>query len=197
MSQPALGAELLSQAFDLASTEPPSADPRKEPILVEITNTSTTVENVSFIFDAYWGFFFNFFHLVFYPSSDFLLRQILPEETSMQDREPDSPLNDPVDVEGGLVAVNTQTAQSGKQLMVRELFAQFISPQQTWTENLPMLADADFEISELIQLDISGVSSAVPSLQIEATTKKVLYLILLVHSIINWSDPSNQDFHYT
>ena len=52
MSQPALGAELLSQAFDSASTERPSADPRKEPISVEITDTSTIVENVSFIFDA-------------------------------------------------------------------------------------------------------------------------------------------------
>ena len=30
----------------------------------------------------------------------------------MQDREPDSPLNDPVDVEGGLVAANTQTVDS-------------------------------------------------------------------------------------
>ena len=30
----------------------------------------------------------------------------------MQDREPDSPLNDPVDVKGGLVAVHTQTIDS-------------------------------------------------------------------------------------
>jgi len=60
-----------------------------------------------------------------------------------------------------------------------------------------MFADADVEISELIQPDITGVSSAVPSLQIEATTEKVLYLILLVHSIINRFDPSNQDFPYT
>ena len=48
-----------------------------------------------------------------------------------------------------------------------------------------MFADADVEIFEPIQPDITGVSSAVPSLQIEATTKKVLHLILLVHSIIN------------
>ena len=39
------------------------------------------------------AFFFNFFHSVIYPSSDFLLRQTLPEETPMQDQEPDSPLN--------------------------------------------------------------------------------------------------------
>ena len=48
-----------------------------------------------------------------------------------------------------------------------------------------MLADADVEISEPIQPDITGVSLVVPPLQIEATTEKVLYLILLVHSIIN------------
>ena len=48
-----------------------------------------------------------------------------------------------------------------------------------------MFVDADVEISEPIQPDITGVSSAVPSLQIEATIEKVLHLILLVHSIIN------------
>ena len=48
-----------------------------------------------------------------------------------------------------------------------------------------MFADADVEISDPIQLDITGVSSAISSLQIEATTEKVLHLILLVHSIIN------------
>ena len=48
-----------------------------------------------------------------------------------------------------------------------------------------MFVDADVEISEPIQPDTTGVSLAVPSLQIEAITKKVLYLILLVHSIIN------------
>ena len=30
----------------------------------------------------------------------------------MQDQEPDSPLNDPIDVEGGLVVVDTQTVDS-------------------------------------------------------------------------------------
>lgn len=58
------------------------------------------------------AFFFNFFHSVFYPSSDFLLCQTCPEETPVQDREPDSPLNNPIDVEGGLVAVDTQTIDS-------------------------------------------------------------------------------------
>ena len=60
-----------------------------------------------------------------------------------------------------------------------------------------MLGDADVEISEPIQQDITGVSSAVPSLQIEVTTEKVLYLILLVHSIIIRSGPSDQVFSYT
>jgi len=113
VSQPALGAELLSQAFDSTSTEPPSADPRKELILVDITDTSTTSENVSFILDACWGNFFNFLiYSVLYPSSDFLMCQILPEEILAQDREPDSLLNDPIGVEGGLVAVDTQTVDS-------------------------------------------------------------------------------------
>ena len=38
-----------------------------------------------------------------------------------------------------------------------------------------MFVDANVEISEPTQPDITGVSSAVPSLQIEATTDKVLY----------------------
>ena len=38
-----------------------------------------------------------------------------------------------------------------------------------------MLVDADVEISEPIQPDTTGVSSVVPSLQIEAATEKVLY----------------------
>ena len=52
MSQPTLGVGLLSQAFDSAPTEPPSADPQKEPISVEIAYASITAENVSFILDA-------------------------------------------------------------------------------------------------------------------------------------------------
>ena len=58
-------------------------------------------------------FFFNFLiYSALYPSSDFLMCQILPEETPVQDREPDSPLIDPVSVEGGLVAVDTQIVDS-------------------------------------------------------------------------------------
>ena len=78
-SQPALGAGLLSQAFDSAPTEPPSADPQKEPISVEITDASITVENVSFIFDACQSIFFNFWsilasipNLAFYHARHFL-----------------------------------------------------------------------------------------------------------------------------
>ena len=58
-------------------------------------------------------FFFNFLiYLVLYPSSDFLTCQILPEETPVQDWKLDSLLNDPIGVEGGLVAVDTQTVDS-------------------------------------------------------------------------------------
>jgi len=44
-SQSALGAELLSQAFNSASTKPSSANPQKEPILVEPIDASKTVED--------------------------------------------------------------------------------------------------------------------------------------------------------
>ena len=72
--------------------------------MVDITDTSTTLENASFMLVGV--FFFNFLiYLVLYPSSDFLMFQILPKETPMQDREPDSPLIDPTGIEGGLVAV--------------------------------------------------------------------------------------------
>ena len=47
MSQPALGAELLSRAFKSASTEPSSADPQKGPILVETPDASKVAEDVS------------------------------------------------------------------------------------------------------------------------------------------------------
>ena len=69
-SQSALGAALLSQAFDLAPAEPLSADPQKEPISVEITNASTIAENVSFIIDARRSIFFNF--LIYSVSSSFI-----------------------------------------------------------------------------------------------------------------------------
>ena len=67
---------------------------------------------MSFIFDVYWGIFFEFFHSNCYPSPDFLLHQTLLEESSVQDREPNSLLNDPIDDDGGLVAVNPQTVDS-------------------------------------------------------------------------------------
>ena len=69
--------------------------------------------------------------------------------------------------------------------MVRDSFAQFVSLRQAWTKNLLMFADVDVETSRLIQPDIASVSLAVPSLQIEVTIEKVLFLILLVHSIIS------------
>ena len=47
-SQSALGAELLSQALDSTPTKPLSTDPQQEPILMEVTDASTTAENVNF-----------------------------------------------------------------------------------------------------------------------------------------------------
>ena len=50
--------------------------------------------------------------LGFHPSPRFLPCQILPEETPMQDQEPDSPLNDPIGVADDPVAAGTQTVNS-------------------------------------------------------------------------------------
>ena len=55
------------------------------------------------------------------------------------------------------------------------------------------IADTNVESSEPIQPDITGASSAVPPLQTEATTEKVLYP--LCHPfVINLFKPPNQDF---
>ena len=70
-SQSSLGAELLSQAFDSAPTEPSSADSQKEPISVEITDAPTTAENVSFfhfILDACWSIFWKVSDFIQFPS---------------------------------------------------------------------------------------------------------------------------------
>ena len=45
MSQSALGAELLSQAFKSAPTKSSSADPQKGPISVETADASRTAED--------------------------------------------------------------------------------------------------------------------------------------------------------
>jgi len=47
VSQPTLGAELLSQAFKSTSTDPLLADSQKESISVETTNASKAAEDVS------------------------------------------------------------------------------------------------------------------------------------------------------
>ena len=44
-SQPALGVELLSRAFKSALNHPSSADPQKELILAETTDSSRTTED--------------------------------------------------------------------------------------------------------------------------------------------------------
>ena len=95
MSQPALGAELLSQAFKSASTDPSSADPQKEPILVETTDASKAAEDVSPSIsppDAAKSFFLKFLIFIqFSPFFDHLPCQTPPEETFMQEQESNSP----------------------------------------------------------------------------------------------------------
>ena len=61
------------------------------------------------------AFSLTFDPLGFHSSSGFLPCQILPEETPTQEQEPDSPLNDPVGVEGDSIAVDTQTVDSPAQ----------------------------------------------------------------------------------
>ena len=90
-----LGVELLSQAFKSASTEPSSANPQKEPILVETTDASKTAEDVSPsisppVLPRYFSLKFLIF-IQFSPFSDHLPCQTLPEETFMEEQESDSP----------------------------------------------------------------------------------------------------------
>ena len=89
MSQLALGAELLSQAFKSASTDPSSTDPQKEPILVETTDASKVAEDVSPSIsppDAAKALFLKFLIFIqFSPFSDHLPCQTLLEETFMQE----------------------------------------------------------------------------------------------------------------
>jgi len=95
VSQPTLGVELLSQAFKSVSTDPSSAYPQKELILVETTNASKAVKDVSpsisppnaakALFLKFWIF------IQFSPFSDHLPCQTVPEETFMQEQESDSP----------------------------------------------------------------------------------------------------------
>jgi len=82
---------------DLAPTELPSADPRTEPISVEITDTSITAENVSSIFDTCWSIFLDYYS---HPLFGYLPYQTLFDETPVQEQESgNSPIgNDPVDV---------------------------------------------------------------------------------------------------
>ena len=143
-SQSTLGAELLSQAYDSAPTEPSSADSQKEPILVEITDASKMTGDVSPSIappDVAKVFSLNsWFLFSFHPSSDLLSHQILSEETPMQKQESGSPPidNDHVDVENDPV-VDTHTADSLviTQLMVRKSYIPFIFLQWLWTKKFP------------------------------------------------------------
>ena len=89
MSQPALGVELLSQAFKSASTDPSSADPQKEPISIETTDASKAAEDVSPSIsppDAAKALFLKFLIFIqFSPFSDHLPCQTLHGETFMQE----------------------------------------------------------------------------------------------------------------
>ena len=102
-----MGSELLSQAFDSAPTEPPSTDPRMEPISAEITDTPIMTENVSSIFEFYWSILLDFLihcysHLLF----GYSLSQTSFDETFVQEQEPSSsPVgNDPIDLGNSPVA---------------------------------------------------------------------------------------------
>ena len=78
--------------FDSAPIESSSADPQKEPILIEIT-------------DAFSQKFLILFN--FYPSSNFSLCQILPEEIPMQEQESNGFL-----IENNLAIADIQTVDS-------------------------------------------------------------------------------------
>ena len=52
----------------------------------------------------------------FHSKSGFLSCQTLSEETPTQEQEPDSPLNDPVGIEGGPVDSPAQHATDGKEV---------------------------------------------------------------------------------
>ena len=96
---------------DLAPAEPPLADPRTEPISVEITDTSTTAENISSILDTRWSIFFNsLIHYYSHPLFGYLSYQTLFDETPVQEQEPgSSPIgNDPIDL-GNNPVVGVQT----------------------------------------------------------------------------------------
>ena len=54
--------------------------------------------------------------LSFHSSPGFLPCQILPEETPTQEQEPDSPLNDPVDIKGDPIDSLAQHATDGKEV---------------------------------------------------------------------------------
>ena len=89
--------------FDSAPIESSSANPQKELISVEITDASTMAENVSC--QSFSQKFLILFNV--YPSSDFLLCQILPEETPMQEQESDSLL-----IENDLAVADIQSTDS-------------------------------------------------------------------------------------
>jgi len=103
----------LSQALNSASTKPSSADPQEEPILIEPTDASKTVEDENpstSIPDVAKVSPKKFLILIqLLPFSNHLSRQILPEEMFMQEQESNSlPIqNDPISIENDPAVVDT------------------------------------------------------------------------------------------
>ena len=135
VSQSAFGAVLPSQAFDLAPVEPLSVDPQKGPILVEITNASTIVENVSFILDARRSIFlqlldllsFFILHLTSYHARYFLRKHPCKSRTLTADLM----ILPALRVILFLSTLRLSIPQFGVQLMVSKLYVQFIFSTKT------------------------------------------------------------------
>ena len=140
MSQTFLGAELLSQAFDSAPVKPSSADPQKEPILVEVTDASTMAKNVSFSFrfilDACWSIFLknSWFYLIFiFHLISCYVRYFLRKHLCKSRSLTVSLLK----IILLLLISKPSIPQSSIQQMVRKSYAELISPQWTWIKTLP------------------------------------------------------------
>ena len=100
--------------------------------MVETTDASKTAEDVRYEFshftpDAAEVFFLKTFNFIqfFYPSSDFLSCQILPEETHMQEQESNSLLieNDPAIADIQTVDSPVQHTTDGKKVICLVYFS--------------------------------------------------------------------------
>jgi len=112
----------LSQAFKSTPTKPSSADPQKEPILVETTDASKTAEDENpstSLPDAARYLLKTLNFIQFSLFSDHLPCQTLPEETFMLEQKSDSPPveNDPIDVDTQNVEPPVQQTIDGKKVI--------------------------------------------------------------------------------